>query len=285
MNVADGELRIGDFSRLSQLSLRVLRHYDAIGLLVPARVDQTNGYRYYAPTQLADAQRIVVLKSLGLGLAAITTIVSDAPSEEELLGMLRMKRAEADAARREAIERLAEIDRHMADLAGTGRLDASGVVVRATPPEAFLAVRSTFDDIAAASRAVEQVTEAAADGVTGPIAVVGYDDAHRDRALDLEIGVLTDREDALRAGDLLLEPTVLPGRASMATITTTGDPELEHARALRTLGAWLAATGRRIDGPSREILHPRPDAPGAYVLQLQFPVAPDEGAAQRRTQV
>ena len=40
-------LKIGDFSKLSRVSIRMLRHYDEIGLLTPIRVDPDSGYRYY----------------------------------------------------------------------------------------------------------------------------------------------------------------------------------------------------------------------------------------------
>lgn len=41
-------LRIGDFSKLSRVSIRMLRHYDKIGLLIPESVDESTGYRYYS---------------------------------------------------------------------------------------------------------------------------------------------------------------------------------------------------------------------------------------------
>ena len=60
---------IGDFARHGRVSVRMLRHYDAIGLLRPARVDPASGYRYYAADQLARLNRIIALKDLGFTLA------------------------------------------------------------------------------------------------------------------------------------------------------------------------------------------------------------------------
>ena len=59
-------LSIGDFARLGQVSPRMLRHYDEIGLLSPDRVDPATGYRYYAAHQLARLHRLVALRDLGL---------------------------------------------------------------------------------------------------------------------------------------------------------------------------------------------------------------------------
>jgi DNA-binding transcriptional MerR regulator len=59
---------IGEFARLGGLSARTLRHYDEIGLLRPATVDQDTGYRGYSAAQLGQLNRIMALKELGLSL-------------------------------------------------------------------------------------------------------------------------------------------------------------------------------------------------------------------------
>ena len=57
--------RIGEFSRIARVSARLLRFYDEIGLLTPAHADPQTGYRYYTVTQLAQLNRILVLKDSG----------------------------------------------------------------------------------------------------------------------------------------------------------------------------------------------------------------------------
>ncbi|HBG11311.1 MAG TPA: MerR family transcriptional regulator, partial [Clostridium sp.] len=64
-------LKIGDFSKLSRISIRMLRHYDEISLLVPKNTDSFTGYRYYGEDQLPVASRITALKDMGFGLSAI----------------------------------------------------------------------------------------------------------------------------------------------------------------------------------------------------------------------
>lgn len=65
-------LRIGDFSRLSRVSIRMLRYYDETGLLKPDRVDDFTGYRYYNEEQLLKVGKINALKDMGFGVNAIT---------------------------------------------------------------------------------------------------------------------------------------------------------------------------------------------------------------------
>ena len=61
--------KIGEFSKLSRISIRMLRHYDEIGLLVPEETDPWTGYRRYAAAQLMTANRITALRGLGVSLA------------------------------------------------------------------------------------------------------------------------------------------------------------------------------------------------------------------------
>lgn len=61
-------IRIGLFSKLSQVPVKTLRYYNEIGLLEPAEIDSFTGYRYYSVTQLPRLNRILALKDLGLSL-------------------------------------------------------------------------------------------------------------------------------------------------------------------------------------------------------------------------
>src|SRR5690349_13499337 len=60
--------KIGDFSKLSRVSVKTLRYYDELGLLKPAHVDHFTGYRYYSADQLPQLNRILALKDLGFSL-------------------------------------------------------------------------------------------------------------------------------------------------------------------------------------------------------------------------
>lgn len=61
-------IRIGDFSKLSRVSIKALRFYDEMGLLKPISVDRFSGYRFYEYNQLPRLHRILALKDLGFSL-------------------------------------------------------------------------------------------------------------------------------------------------------------------------------------------------------------------------
>ena len=69
-------LKIGEFSKLSRVSVRMLRHYDQKGLLTPSEIDPMTGYRYYSENHLSQVFRITALKDLGFSLAAIREILT-----------------------------------------------------------------------------------------------------------------------------------------------------------------------------------------------------------------
>jgi DNA-binding transcriptional MerR regulator len=73
-----GVLSIGEFSRLSHLSIRTLRRYHDAGLLEPARIDAASGYRYYAADQIPVAQVIHRLRELDVPLADVRQILRTA---------------------------------------------------------------------------------------------------------------------------------------------------------------------------------------------------------------
>jgi serine/threonine protein phosphatase PrpC len=90
----------GEFARVSGLTRKALRLYDELGLLTPARVDSSSGYRFYAPAQLEQARLVAWLRRLGMPLATIRAMnaLSPAAAAEELRGY--WERVEAETASR-----------------------------------------------------------------------------------------------------------------------------------------------------------------------------------------
>ena len=87
-------LKIGDFSKLSRISIRMLRHYNEIGLLIPESIDDFTGYRYYSEAQLPVANRITALKDMGFSLGVIGQILSQYNDSHKLKTYLQLKQRE-----------------------------------------------------------------------------------------------------------------------------------------------------------------------------------------------
>jgi len=70
-------LKIGDLSKLSQVSVKTLRYYDEVGLLNPSQVDRFTGYRYYSIEQIPRLNRILAFKDLGFSLEQIARLLDE----------------------------------------------------------------------------------------------------------------------------------------------------------------------------------------------------------------
>lgn len=90
--------KIGDFSKLSRVSIKALRLYDQMALLKPAHIDNATGYRYYSAEQLPHLNRILALKDLGFSLEQISQILSAPLTPTQLRSMLQLRQAELQAA-------------------------------------------------------------------------------------------------------------------------------------------------------------------------------------------
>lgn len=145
-------MTIGDFARYAQVSVRMLRHYDGLGLLVPARVDPFSSYRFYTAEQLPRPNRLIALKDLGFSLHEIGPLLDARVDPTELRGMLRLRQAElaeqiaADTARLGEIERrlrLIESEQEMPNL------DVTDKPIPATTVAEIATVVTDHADIAA----------------------------------------------------------------------------------------------------------------------------------------
>ncbi len=131
-------LKIGDFSKLSRISIRMLRHYDEIGLLIPSHIDDFTNYRYYSEDQLAVAGRITALKDMGFRLSAMKEILKNYDDPKALSDFLVVKQAEIQAEASEIQQRLLLLDSAIKRL-GKDDMAMNYNVVLKTIPERYVA--------------------------------------------------------------------------------------------------------------------------------------------------
>ena len=86
-------LKIGEFSKMSKVTIKALRYYEKEGLLTPKYIDNYNGYRYYESSQLISISKIITLKQLGLSIEEIKRIII---AKEPIDGILKLKKTELE---------------------------------------------------------------------------------------------------------------------------------------------------------------------------------------------
>ncbi len=258
-------LTIGDFSRLSRVTPRMLRHYDALGLLRPQAVGD-NGYRYYRQEQLSDLVRIQWLKGYGFSLGEIGPLL--ALDDAQLLPRLRQRRLalyqELDA--RQAL--IHQIEADILRMEGTKIMETPyHVILLEDPEQKVFSIRETVGVEQYHELYQRLFREAEARGLAqaGPIQMCYHDDAFNPESSDVEAQMVVDRDGP--------GVTVQPAR-TCAAVQHKGSYENLHL-AYEALCAWLAEhTEYRMCGPAvdRYLNDPDSTPPDQLETGVLFPV-------------
>jgi DNA-binding transcriptional MerR regulator len=134
------EVSIGEFARRSRLSIKALRLYDELGVLVPARVDETSGYRYYDVAQLEGAHLVSMLRQLDLPLAAIKELLACDPVDaaEQIAAHWRKVESAHDARR--------ELADYLVNLLSGKKPVMYEVAIREMPERSVLCLKRNVDE-------------------------------------------------------------------------------------------------------------------------------------------
>ncbi len=272
--------RIGEFSKIAQVSGSQLRYYDEIGLLKPAKIDQWTGYRYYSAAQLSDLNRILALKELGLSLEQIQRMVSDAVSAEELRGMFALKKAQAEQSVRDELARLRLIEARLQQIEGGGSFDEFDIVVKSVEERPYLSLRkmcSSFESARATMFAMHHLLPATVGKKNlGHFTAIMHSEVYENEAIDLEMGFIIAGKAPpslrLESGQLM-KTRMLAAVETMVTAVRVGFPDASHpCRA--ALASWVESHGYQFAGNGRElfITPPFPGKEDETVLEIQYPV-------------
>ncbi|MFC4147588.1 MerR family transcriptional regulator [Micromonospora mangrovi] len=269
---------IGEFARLGRVSVRMLRHYDGIGLLPPAAVDPFTGYRYYRADQLRRLNRVIALKELGLTLEQVRAVVDDAVDVGELRGMLRLRRAELAARVAADTARLAGIEARLRMIETEGRMTTEDVVLKEIAPvrvAELTAVAAGYDapDISPVIQPLyPELFRRLANAHVPPAGptIARYEPTGDGDAVVVHAGV-TVAVDPSAARDVAVVD--LPAVPAAATVVHHGSMD-EVDRSMQVLARWIEENGYRADGYAREVyLDYCPDEPEKGVTELQIAVS------------
>jgi DNA-binding transcriptional MerR regulator len=271
--------RIGEFSKIAQVSGRLLRYYDKIGLFKPVRIDAESGYRYYSARQLPELNRILALKELGLTLEEIARL-SPQISPEEMRSMLVRKKARIEQTLREELVHLRYIESRIDQIEREGRLRDYEVVLKSVAAQPFLATREPSTTLAAVRVAAQEIGRFVFAQVSkkalGHFVLVMHSELWEPDHLDVEMGFLLnghlEGELALPNGKQMCVQE-LPAVDFLATTVHTGIPELGYC-GYSALGRWAEANDYHFAGPTRELFLrlPRPGAEEGIVAEIQVPL-------------
>jgi effector-binding domain-containing protein len=268
-------IRIGDFSKLSQVSIKALRYYDEMGLLKPIHIDEASSYRYYEVGQLSRLNRILALKDLGFSLAQIGQVLDEGVSSEQLRGMLRLKHAELQQQITNEQERLARIEARLNGIAMEDTMSDYDIVLKQVDAQLVAGVRDILPSYPSVGRLFDEVygylarRGVDASSLTG--VALWHDSDYKTQDIDGEAAVYLKQPVAENGRVKVHE---LPA-ATMASVVHKGAYNT-FSQAYEALGRWIEANGYTVVGPNREIYlystQPIRQDDASYVTEIQFPV-------------
>ena len=136
-------LTIGGFSKKGNISTRMLRHYDSIGLLKPAYTGE-NGYRYYDDTQLATLELIKKLSSYGFSLNEISPMLT--LNENDLADEIHRKRIQNYGKLNRLKEQLRNMESDVAKVKGAEHIMKKyHVIIMECPEQKVFTLRRTIN--------------------------------------------------------------------------------------------------------------------------------------------
>jgi effector-binding domain-containing protein len=265
-------LPIGRFAKATRLSVKALRHYDELGLLRPAFVDPSSGYRYYRPAQANQAEAIRILRSVEMPLEEIGALLASDGGEPV---------AERLRRHRERLE--ARLDEHRRMLAFLQRLlDKEDVMpyevtVRELPAQPVAATRAT-SNLREISSAISTGAHKVLDELgrrdlepAGPLQVV----YHAEQVLDEETAAPIEICFPVTApfeGSGEVYGTELA--AGPAAVTVHRGPYAEIGPAYHTVSGWVQDHGHELAGGPREVYlnDPREVAEGDLLTEVRWPI-------------
>jgi DNA-binding transcriptional MerR regulator len=270
-------LTIGTFARLGGVSVRALRHYEAVGVLAPAAVDSETGYRYYRAGQLERLHRIQALQDLGLSLQQLLPVLDGGVTAEQLSGMLALKRAELADRVAEDQARLARVEQRLRyiELEDDMSLD---FVIKHIPAVRVAEIRyvgeeghdfyTLIDFVLPAGVALHEALDAAAVVPTGPTFL------HYEERPDATLTpiVAAPIGDQVFAATEEIVVTELPAiDAVVAVIRGPGGHDL-IGPVYGQMGKYADDHGYEVRGPGRDHIVDRDGGPDDIVIELQLPV-------------
>lgn len=284
--------RIGEFSKLTQVSIRMLRYYDETGLLKPSVTDRFTGYRLYRASQIPDLQKIILLRDLGFSTSEILTALPQIESSD-FSAVLEKKKEELENQMQLLNNQLLKLSAAIKDTSTHSLPVHYNISTKSIPSYQILSARCKMKTYYEEGSLWAQFASVLSEHQLTPSAFSGsvslFYDNDPEKEIDIEIGLLLPEILNAKLSRLLsstnhlsanpnfpLSVHTLPSIPLMASIIVLGS--YDHIGcAYHAFAVWLEEHNQyRMYGPIREICHVDSGSttdPNEYVTELQIPIS------------
>ncbi|MCL2137376.1 MAG: MerR family transcriptional regulator [Coriobacteriia bacterium] len=266
--------KIGEFSKITQVSIRMLRYYDEAGLLKPSETDKFTNYRLYSVEQIPTVNKIKFLRDLGFNITEIALALASW-DDGYILGLLEDKQAEIQSLIEAEQGKLSKIELAKRDIFQQRITTHYNVSLKSVPSYQVFSLRRVVSDYFAEG-ALWQEMNAMADklGVkpSDNAFTIYHDEGYRDKDVDIEVCVPVAQIGEAVDGFAYRHTEHVPIMAS----TMVYGPFDNIASAYLDFASWLQAHNQYIMGEtSRQVVYRGPwneEDPEKYLSEIQIPL-------------
>ncbi|MDH6366411.1 MULTISPECIES: MerR family transcriptional regulator [unclassified Breznakia] len=266
--------KIGEFSKLTQVSVRMLRYYDENGLLKPATVDADTGYRMYAVDQIPRLNKIIYLRDSGFSVAEILEALEYSDTQKTLAQLDQklnvIKQNIEDE--KEKLNKIRIAKQQLSDGKQTIHYNTS---IKSIPGYQVISLRRILPDYYHEGELWKELSTYLKQyqiRTNEETFSIYHDMDYREQDVDVELCVQVDKEydDIFPCVYRYVEPVEF-----MACTMVYGEFS-NIAKAYQTFASWLEKNDQyTMAGSSRQIVHRGPwneENPDAYLTEIQIPL-------------
>lgn len=266
--------KIGEFSKLTQVSIRMLRYYDETGLLKPAEIDKFTNYRLYSTDQIPLLNKILFLRDLGFNVSEIALALSQW-SDNFIADLLDNKRLEIENIIKTEQDKLSRIELAKRDIQQEKITMHYNVSIKSIPSYQVFSLRRVVPDYYAEGLLWKEMS-AFADKNNIPVSnntfTIYHDTDYKEKDVDIEICAPVARMGENIGGFTYRNIEPVP----IMACTMVYGPFENIAGAYLAFAGWLQEHSQyKMTGQSRQIVHRGPwneETPDKYLTEIQIPL-------------
>lgn len=265
--------KIGEFSKLTKVSVRMLRYYDELGLLKPAQIDKFTGYRLYSIEQIPVLQKIILLRDMDFNVTEIACTLNHW-KKDFVITQLNNKKLEIQQTIQLEQERISKIEMAIKDIKDEKIEIHCNIAIKTIPSYKILSLRkiipSYYSEIILWNELLDFVKRERIDYISD--LAIYHDETPKDFNVDVEVGVIVNKLGNNKDGFIYRETEAIE---TMACFMVYG-PYKNISKGYESLAVWLEKHQQyKLVGLSRIICHKGEAdncSPNEYLTEIQIPV-------------
>ena len=266
--------KIGEFSKLTQVSIRMLRYYDEVDLLKPAEIDKWTGYRMYSVEQIPVLNKILYLRDIGLNVSEIAVAINT-KDDKSFIEQLDVKYAEIEQEIKVEYERLKKIDVAKKEILN-GRSEMHyNISIKSIPSYQVLSLRRIISNYYCEGQLWRELSSYAAKNqiqISSNTFSIYHDLEYKETNVDVELCAPVRVQGKSTANFTYRNTESVPIMACMMVYGNFSN----IAKGYRAFAKWLQKNSQyQMLGVNRQIVHRGPwneSNPEKYLIELQLPL-------------